>query len=52
MAVTEKEKFVTFDEHEPGKYHGHVVSWSELRQEAKNALIKAGKVTPNGKVVK
>ncbi|XCY73259.1 hypothetical protein QLG25_22260 [Pseudomonas sp. CBR-F] len=34
-----------------GLYHGHVRRWSELRQEMKNALIKANKTDRKGKIL-
>jgi len=46
-------EFVVFDNTNPGTetFHGHVRTWTELTQEMKNALIKAGEVTRTGKVI-
>ncbi|WP_026097930.1 hypothetical protein [Baaleninema simplex] len=43
-------EFVVFDEHTPGKFHGHTREWSELSQTMKNVLIKAGLVSRKDKV--
>ena len=47
----ENGKVVKFDEHAPGEYHGYIVE-KNLDSESKNALIKAGLMKPNGKIIK
>jgi len=47
----EKSEFVVFMEHRPGKFHGHVRSWSELNAEMKAALIKTKMTTDRGKII-
>ena len=44
-------EFVMFRETSAGKYHGYAVKWSDLPNEAKSALIKAGQVTARGKML-
>ncbi len=44
-------EIVVFDKTINNIFHGHVVSWKDLRQEAKNALIKNGLTTPKGKII-
>lgn len=44
-------EFVVIDRTSEGLYHGHVRRWSELRQEMKNALIKANKTDRKGKIL-
>ncbi|NWB56568.1 S-type pyocin domain-containing protein [Pseudomonas sp. F8002] len=44
-------EFVVIDRTSEGVYHGHVRLWSELRQEMKNALIKANKTDRKGKIL-
>jgi filamentous hemagglutinin len=44
-------EFVVFDETQPGLWHGHTRTWTELNQQMKNALIKAGRVTIKGKIL-
>ena len=44
-------EFVVIDLTSEGVYHGHVRLWSELRQEMKNALIKANKTDRKGKIL-
>ena len=34
----------------PGVYHGYVVTWTKLPQDARNALYEAGMVTLRGKI--
>lgn len=46
------DEFVVFREHLPGRYHGYVSKWEELAVEARNALIKAGKATAKGRIIK
>jgi len=46
------DEFVVFDETTDGVFHGHVRSWAELTQQMKNALIRAGKVTSKGKIIR
>ncbi|HAX79210.1 MAG TPA: hypothetical protein DCY88_26130 [Cyanobacteria bacterium UBA11372] len=43
-------EIVVFDETRDGIFHGHVRSWEELRQEMKNALIRAGLVDSRGRI--
>ena len=43
-------EFVVFDEHGPGKFHGHVRTWDELENVQQNALIKAGLTDRRGKI--
>ena len=51
IGISENE-FVVLDQTTPGTYHGHVRTWEELTQTMKNVLIKAGKVTSKGKIIK
>jgi len=44
-------EFNVFDEHSPGKFHGHSRSWKELSQDMKNTLIKAKEVNTKGKIL-
>jgi hypothetical protein len=44
-------EFVVIDRTEEGSYHAHVRPWSGLRQEMKNALIRAGKTNHKGKIL-
>jgi hypothetical protein len=44
-------EFVVIDRTEEGSYHAHVRPWSGLRQEMKNALIRAGKTNRKGKIL-
>lgn len=44
-------EIVVFDKTIGNIFHGHVVPWKDLRQEAKNALIKNGLTTPKGKIL-
>lgn len=44
-------EFVMFRETSPGTYHGYAVKWSDLPNEAKSALVKAGQATARGKIV-
>lgn len=46
----ETREFVVFDQPSPGKFHGHVRTWQQLTQEMRNALVKTGLVSPNGKI--
>ena len=42
-------EIVIFQNHQGNNYHGYAVSWGDLRQNQKNALINAGIMRPNGK---
>lgn len=44
-------EFVVIDRTAEGAYHAHVRPWSGLRQEMKNALIRAGKTNRKGKIL-
>lgn len=44
-------EFVVIDRTAEGTYHAHVRPWSGLRQEMKNALIRAGKTNRKGKIL-
>ena len=44
-------EIVVFDETSSGIFHGHVRSWSELSEQMKAALRKAGKVNKKGKII-
>ena len=44
-------EFVVIDRTSEGTYHAHVRPWSGLRQEMKNALIRAGKTNRKGKIL-
>ncbi|MDE2140809.1 MAG: hypothetical protein KGJ84_00180 [Elusimicrobia bacterium] len=46
------DEYVVFREHLPGRYHGYVSTWEELAVEARNALIKAGRATARGRIIK
>lgn len=46
------EELNVFSETESGKWHGFSMRWEELSAEAKNALIRAGKVTRRGRIIK
>jgi len=43
-------EFVVFDEHLPGKFHGHIRKWEELDQTMQATLRKEGLVTKKGKI--
>jgi filamentous hemagglutinin len=43
-------EIVVFDEHMPGRFHGHVRRWRELHPDMRKALLEAGLVTKGGKV--
>ncbi|MCF6204641.1 MAG: hypothetical protein L3J59_13395 [Methylococcaceae bacterium] len=43
-------EFVVFDEHLPGKFHGHTRKWEELDQTMQATLRKEGLVTKKGKI--
>jgi len=43
-------EIVVFDEHMPGRFHGHVRRWRELHPGMKKALTQAGLVARGGKV--
>ena len=43
-------EFIIFRQHDPGIYHGYAVTWKQLNQEQKNALIETGQVTLSGKI--
>jgi hypothetical protein len=43
-------EFVVFQQHSPGKYHGYAVTWRQLTQAQKNALVNSGQVTVSGKI--
>lgn len=36
----------------PGKYHGHLIKWKDLKDELQNILIKKGFVKKTGKIIK
>ncbi|MGR2741097.1 DUF637 domain-containing protein [Billgrantia sp. Q4P2] len=42
-------EIVMFQNHQGNNYHGYAVTWNDLRQNQKNALINAGLFRPNGK---
>jgi hypothetical protein len=44
-------EFVIFRPHAPGRYHGYAVTWDQLTQPQKNALIKSGQVNVKGKIL-
>ena len=44
-------EFVIFDEHVPGKFHGHVRTWADLEPAAKRALIDSGRTTKSGRIL-
>ena len=44
-------EFVIFRPHAPGRYHGYAVTWDQLTQPQKNALIKSGQVNVRGKIL-
>ena len=44
-------EFVVIDRTADGSYHANVRPWSGLRQEMKNALIRAGKTNRKGKIL-
>jgi len=44
-------EIVVFDETSKGVFHGHVRSWSELSEQIKAALRKAGMVNKKGKIL-
>lgn len=44
-------EFVVFDEHLPGKFHGHTRAWGELDQTMQAVLRKAGLVNKKGKII-
>ena len=43
-------EFVVFKQHGPGRYHGYAVTWDQLTQAQKNALITSGQVNVKGKI--
>ncbi|WP_161622354.1 polymorphic toxin-type HINT domain-containing protein [Vibrio azureus] len=43
-------EFSVFDEHTPGKFHGHSRTWKELDQTMQATLRKAGLVNKKGKI--
>ena len=45
-------EFVVFDEHEPGKFHGHVRTWDELENVQQNALVKADMTDRRGRILR
>ena len=52
LAVDEEAReFVVFNEHGPGKFHGHVRSWDGLTQRMQSTLRRAGLVTKKGKII-
>jgi filamentous hemagglutinin len=44
-------EIVVFDEHLPGRFHGHVRSWEELTPAMQHALEQAGLVTKRGRII-
>jgi len=44
-------QFVVLDETVPGQFHGHVVPWSNLHTDMKNALVNLGVVNRRGRPV-
>lgn len=49
-ADPETGEFVVFKQHGPGQFHGYSVTWDQLTQPQKNALIKTGQVNVGGKI--
>lgn len=48
----ENEEFVVLREHLPDRFHGYVNKWEGLEEFARNALIRAGKATARGRIIK
>lgn len=44
-------EIVVFDEHLPGRFHGHVRSWEELTPAMQHALEQAGLATRRGRII-
>jgi len=44
-------EIVVFDQHSPGKFHGHVREWGELTSEMQNALKNAGLTNASGNII-
>lgn len=44
-------EIVVFDEHLPGRFHGHVRSWNELTPPMQHALEQAGLVGRRGRII-
>ncbi|KTC57821.1 S-type Pyocin [Pseudomonas fluorescens ABAC62] len=44
-------EFVVIDRTAEDTYHAHVRTWNDLRQDMKNALIRAGKTNRKGKIL-
>ena len=47
----EANEYLVFDEHLPGKFHGHTRTWNELNQKMQAVLRKAGLVSKKGKIL-
>ena len=45
-------EFIVFEPSAPGRYHGYAVTWDQLSQQQKNALIRTGQVNVKGKIVR
>ncbi|ELR68833.1 hypothetical protein C900_05779 [Fulvivirga imtechensis AK7] len=45
-------EFAVFDEHRPGKFHGHVRGYEELNQSMRNVLLKNKVINRKGKILK
>lgn len=43
--------FVVFDEHAPGRFHGHVRSWGELTQRMQSTLRRSGMAGRRGRII-
>jgi hypothetical protein len=44
-------EIVVFDEHVPGRFHGHVRSWDELTPTMQHALEQAGLMNRRGRII-
>jgi len=44
-------EIVVFDEHLPGRFHGHVRDWDDLTSRMQNALKNAGLVNKQGRII-
>lgn len=44
-------EIVVFDEHLPGRFHGHVRAWNELTPTMKHALEQAGLMNRRGRII-
>lgn len=48
----EDDEFVVFDKTSDGVFHGHVRPWEGLTDQMQRLLIRAGKVTSKGKIIR